>query len=213
MHYFRYKLDHDFGLAPNPFWGTMSLAVCKGDIRINKNLQIGDWIIGTGSKRLKKDKRLIYAMRVEEKLTFDDYWNDPRFQCKKPILNGSLVQMYGDNIYHTDVNSVNIIQEPCAHSNQDMTPNNIHCKRDVKGMFVLLSKHFYYFGNSCPLIPNSMVNLCCTSRNFIYKKDINDDQLKAFTDWIEKNYDIGIHGEPINWKIYNLPELGVYDND
>ena len=34
--------------------------------------------------------------------SFDQYYNDPRFQCKKPIKNGSLVQMYGDNVYHTD---------------------------------------------------------------------------------------------------------------
>ena len=30
MHCFRYKLNHDYGLAPNPFGGVMTLAVCKG---------------------------------------------------------------------------------------------------------------------------------------------------------------------------------------
>ena len=44
MHCFRYKLDHDYGLAPNPFGGVITLAVCKGDIRRNKNLDVGDWI-------------------------------------------------------------------------------------------------------------------------------------------------------------------------
>lgn len=48
MNCFRYKIEHDFGFAPNPFHGTLSLATCKGDIRKNKNLQLGDWIVGLG---------------------------------------------------------------------------------------------------------------------------------------------------------------------
>lgn len=39
MHCFRYKLNHDYGLAPNPFGGVMTLAVCKGDIRKIRILQ------------------------------------------------------------------------------------------------------------------------------------------------------------------------------
>lgn len=65
MHCFRYKLNHDYGLAPNPFGGIMTLAVCKGDIRRNKNLAVGDWIIGTGSKKMNMLNQLIYAMRVD----------------------------------------------------------------------------------------------------------------------------------------------------
>lgn len=90
MHCFRYKLDHDYGLAPNPFGGVMTLAVCKGDIRKNKNLAVGDWIIGTGSKRMNMLNQLIYAMRVEGWMTFDEYWNDSKYAFKKPVLNGSL---------------------------------------------------------------------------------------------------------------------------
>ena len=58
---FSYKIEHDFGLAPNPFWGVMTLAVCKGKIRRHKKLQIGDWIIGTGSQKLKNLNHIIYA--------------------------------------------------------------------------------------------------------------------------------------------------------
>ena len=84
MNMFSYKLDHDYGLAPNPFGGYCTLAVCKSAIRSNKNLQIGDWIIGTGSAKLKNLYHLIYAMRLEEKITFQNYWEDERFQYKKP---------------------------------------------------------------------------------------------------------------------------------
>lgn len=101
MNCFRYKIEHDFGFAPNPFHGTLSLATCKGDIRKNKNLQLGDWIVGLGSKSMGNLHHIVFAMKVEEKLTFDQYWNDARFLCKKPNLNGSLIEIYGDNVYHT----------------------------------------------------------------------------------------------------------------
>lgn len=211
MHCFRYKLDHDYGLAPNPFGGIMTLAVCKGDIRRNKNLEIGDWIIGTGSKKLKLLNHLIYAMKVEGKMTFDKYWNNPDFKFKKPVLNGSLVQMYGDNIYHTDPKTGEIIQEPCAHSKKDNSVNEDHLKRDWKGQFVLYSKHFYYFGDKCPLIPKELRFICCPYRNYSFK-DVNDDFVIEFVNWLEDNYTIGIHGDPINWKQFNLPKLNIYDD-
>ena len=211
MHCFRYKLDHDYGLAPNPFGGIMTLAVCKGDIRRNKNLEIGDWIIGTGSKKLKLLNHLIYAMKVEGKMTFDEYWNTPDFKFKKPVLNGSLVQMYGDNIYHTDPKTGEIIQEPCAHSKKDNSVNEDHLKRDWKGQFVLYSKHFYYFGDKCPLIPKELRFICCPYRNYSFK-DVNDDFVIEFVNWLEDNYTIGIHGDPINWKQFNLPKLNINDD-
>lgn len=211
MHCFRYKLDHDYGLAPNPFGGIMTLAVCKGDIRRNKNLEIGDWIIGTGSKKLKLLNHLIYAMKVEGKMTFDEYWNNPDFKFKKPVLNGSLVQMYGDNIYHTDPKTGEIIQEPCAHSKKDNSVNEDHLKRDWKGQFVLYSKHFYYFGDKCPLIPKELRFICCPYRNYSFK-DVNDDFVIEFVNWLEDNYTIGIHGDPINWKQFNLPKLNINDD-
>ena len=33
MNCFRYKIEHDYGFAPNPFHGTLSLAACKGQLR------------------------------------------------------------------------------------------------------------------------------------------------------------------------------------
>lgn len=211
MHCFRYKLDHDYGLAPNPFGGVITLAVCKGDIRRNKNLDVGDWIIGTGSKKLKLLNHIIYAMRVEGKMTFDEYWNSPDFEFKRPVLNGSLVQMYGDNIYHTDQETGEIIQEPCAHSKDDNSANEDHLKRDWKGQFVLYSHHFYYFGDNCPLIPKELRHICCSYRNYSFK-DVDDDFIKKFIDWLENNYTIGIHGDPINWRQYNLSKLNIYND-
>lgn len=83
MKCFRYKLEHDYGFAPNPFNGFLTLATCKGFVRKNKNLDIDDWVIGLGSVAMHNLNHLIFAMQVEEKLTFDQYWNDQRFDVKK----------------------------------------------------------------------------------------------------------------------------------
>ena len=137
MNFFSYVVEHDYGLAPNPFGGYCTLAVCKPGIRKNKNLKIGDWIIGTGSKKLNRLNHLIYAMKVEEKITFEEYWNDRRFRFKRPIVNGSLVQMYGDNFYHKDEQTQEWIQEAgieqpssgFVHSVMDAIELNAHTSK------------------------------------------------------------------------------------
>lgn len=205
---FAYKLDHDFGLAPNPFWGVMTLAVCKGQIRNNKNLKIGDWIVGSGSKQLKMLNHLIYAMRVDEKITFDAYWEDPRFEIKRPEMKGSLAQIYGDNFYHTVDDKV--IQETSAHNFDNGQPNPIHAQRDANGKYVLISNHFYYFGDKAPEIPQELRGVCCNARGYHYR-DISDELKATFIKWLEDNYDLGIHGEPINWQQYKRPAMGIPD--
>lgn len=162
MNCFRYKIEHDWGFAPNPFHGTLSLATCKADIRMNKNLKVGDWVVGFGSKSMQNLGKLIYAMKVEEILTFDQYYDDPRFQCKKPVKTGSLVQMYGDNVYHTDKSkhpTRKYIQDECAHSHDDGSFYKEHYDRDTKSDKVLLSKTFYYFGDHCIDIPKEFEQL------------------------------------------------------
>lgn len=209
MHLFSYRVEHDFGLAPNPFGGTISFAVCRGDIRSNKFMQIGDWLVGTGSVSMKNVGRLIYAMKVEEIISFDEYWNDPRFQYKKPYLKGTLVQMYGDNFYHTV--DERMVQESSAHSNPDLEQRIKLYNKDVKGKRVLLSKTFYYFGDNCPLIPAELQTICSSGRAYKYKK-ITEEQIKSFVSWLESNYTVGIHGDPCNWKEFKLPKLDIYDD-
>lgn len=212
MNCFRYKLEHDYGFAPNPFHGTLSLATCKGDIRNNKNIQIGDWIIGLGSVAMGNLNHLLFAMKLEEKITFDEYWEDDRFQCKKPVLKGSLVQMYGDNVYHTDPETGVVVQENCAHSNEDGTINKRHYDRDVAGKYVLLSKNFYYFGDHAPLIPEEFAYIYDVARSLkFWDLAGEDERIQSFVDWIENNFGKGIHGDPCNWREYNLPEMDIYE--
>ena len=220
MNCFRYKIEHDWGFSPNPFHGTLSLATCKADIRGNRALQIGDWIIGFGSMAMNNLGKLVYAMKVEEILTFDQYYDDPRFQCKKPVKNGSLVQMYGDNVYHTDksLNPVRkYIQDECAHSHKDGSFYQEHYDRDTKSDKVLLSRTFYYFGDNCIDIPQeySYIRLGENDmRGNMTYLDLQgeDEKIEAFANWLESTYGKGIHGDPCNWKEFNLPKLKIYED-
>jgi hypothetical protein len=66
---YSYKVARDFGFAPNPFYGLCTLATCKPNIR--KAAQVGDWVVGTGSKPNRLEGRLVFAMEVSETLAFD----------------------------------------------------------------------------------------------------------------------------------------------
>ena len=199
MAYYSYKIDHDYGLAPNPFGEYCTLAVCKPRIRRNKNLKLGDWIIGTGSTKLSNLHHLIFLMKVEEKITMEEYWRSPRFQYKKPIINGSLVQMYGDNFYHRKRGTKKWIQENSAHSLEEGKTNKEHLKRDTGGKNVLISRTFYYFGSNSFLIPKRFIEICCEGRD-MKGPSIPVDLADRFVQFVANKYAVGIHGDPINWK-------------
>lgn len=141
-----YAITRDYGFAPNPFFGLCTLATCKP--RIRKQARVGDWILGVGGAGLRKHaKKAIFLMRVSEKITFQNYWEDSRFANKKPLRNGSRVRMVGDNIYHKDKDG-NWLQEDSHHSNEDGTTNQYNLTRDTgKTSFVLVSDCFIYFGS------------------------------------------------------------------
>lgn len=80
MKLYQYVMTCDTGLAPNPYHGYCTLALCEPQIR--RTAQVGDWIIGLGSVSAGLGRRLAYAMQVSETLSFEEYWDDPRFECK-----------------------------------------------------------------------------------------------------------------------------------
>lgn len=143
---YTYTITRDFGFAPNPFHGFCSLATCKP--RIRKAARIGDWVMGIGGASLGAAKRkCIFLMKVTEKSGFQNYWSDRRFSLKKPLRNGSRVQMLGDNIYHKGPDG-SWIQEDSHHSNPDGSPNLVNVERDTEHSDqVLISNYFIYHGS------------------------------------------------------------------
>jgi hypothetical protein len=122
MTIYSYKIPRDFGFAPNPFYSICTLATCKPNIR--QRAVIGDWILGFGSSACgsKLCGKVIYAMKVEKKITFNEYWQGAEYQVKKPVMNGSLKQNYGDNIYHTQ--NGRWLQADSHHSLPNGSENN-----------------------------------------------------------------------------------------
>lgn len=150
----------DTGFAPNPFHGITTLATCKWQIRKIKKIIENEnlYLAGFTSKKLCNEEvgseRLIYIMKVTEKLLFKDYFIDPRFNCKKPSLeNESLITRVGDNIYEpTEHPEVFIQLENYQHDCGNM-------EEDLKGEYVLISDYFYYFGLGAIAIDNLGINI------------------------------------------------------
>jgi hypothetical protein len=180
-----YVVDRDFGFAPNPFHGSCTLATCKSVIR--KTASVGDWVFGLGGRNLKATGKCIYAMKVTQKLTYNDYWLDPTFLDKRPVRNGSKTMMLGDNIYYYDEDTFKWMQAHSHHSNPDGSINTSNVENDTKSDKILISRHFYYFGSSAPIIPENILQELgyANGRNhrvFDYNSAVN------LVNWVETTY-------------------------
>lgn len=184
---FVYIVARDYGFAPNPFGKYCTLGTCKPKIR--KSAQIGDIIIGLSSK--STGYKLIYAMKVSEKITFNNYWSDARFQYKKPVMNGSLIKTFGDNIYcHKDGNW---FQADSHHSLEDGQANLLNLKTDTQTDTVLISIDFFYFGINQVAIPRDLKQGITVGRSH---RKIDEDKANAIWTWLESKYSKGINGDP-----------------
>lgn len=161
---YSYVVARDYGFAPNPFNGILTLAACKPVIR--KGADVGSFVIGFTNK--ENGNKLLYMMKVSEVCTFDQYWKDSRFLCKRPTMNGSLKSMYGDNIYHHD-NDGKWIQEDSHHSLSKGVLNIENLQRDTGSTdHVLISNEFFYFGKNAVDIPKR--HLVCLHKHIGQKK-------------------------------------------
>lgn len=192
MKCYSYVVRRDYGFAPNPFGGYCTLATCKPNIR--NSAIIGDWVIGTGSSDYNASKKLVYAMCVSEKMHFNEYWRDKRFAYKKPVINGSLKQMYGDNIYHFEEDDDEWYQANSHHSNSDGTVNIYNRDRDLKSKYVLISNEFWYFGKNAVSIPDEFINICKKGPG--HRSDFSENYISRFLGWIQENYERGYSGSP-----------------
>ena len=192
MRLFSYLVARDYGFAPNPFFEVCTLATCKPQIR--SAAQVGDWVVGTGSKSQGRESHLVFAMKVTETMTFNDYWHDDRFQCKKPNLAGSRKQAFGDNIYHSDGNG-GWHQANSHHSYADGQPNKSNIRRDTGVDCILLSDRFLYFGSCGPEIPGH-IDIC--KRGPGHRCHFPDRVVNSFFNWL-CSLEYGFHAPPGDW--------------
>jgi Nucleotide modification associated domain 2 len=198
MRLYSYVVRFDVGFAPNPFQGVCSLATCKQDIR--ERAAVGDWIFGWSSASGGKESTLVYAMRVDEIVSYDEYWNDPRFDEKRPTMRGSRKQAFGDNIYHRSGRG-EWIQQDSRHSLADGSPNPDHIARDTKSERVLLGREFVYFGGDGLAAPEALRS--SFGRDTVhagrgYSVNFAPDQMEAAISWA-RSLEPGLRGRPSHW--------------
>ena len=196
---FSYKVVYDIGFAPNPFHGGCTLATCKPKIR--KLAVSGDWIVGVGAAGNRRAGQLVYAMEVGEKLTFEEYWEDARFQRKKVDRHGSLKYRYGDNVYHRDVGGA-WVQVDSRHSLDDGTPNEQHLARDTGSNAVLVASRFTYWGAIGPQIPSALrdwngIDLAEPGRDITYRS-YTTEMIEHAVAWFT-SLEPGYQAEPADW--------------
>lgn len=176
MKAYSYVVEHDNGDAPNPYFDFCTLCRCKyrsqptGRKNIVELADEGDWVIGTGgaSDRSAGHGKLVYAMRVDEKVSRGEYFADSRFAKKKSVKGGTYEQTRGDNV----------------------CPSNDFERHD---QFALISEHFYYFGASAILIPKKFEQFEKKGPGFRY---VDLAEFGRFLEWLETKYKPGKQGEP-----------------
>lgn len=177
----------DAGLAPNPFHGYCTTAVCTPSHR-NAQLRPGDWLIGHSPRA--DGNRLVYAMHLAEVLTMDQYFHDVRFQAKKPKPAGALDEQCGDNLYFRDSGRWKRLPSRFHNSSAAFQKD---VGKNLKGRPVFIARKFYYFGENSVAIPAQLERVILKRQGIHYPKG---DLPVKFVTWLQANYAPGIFGQP-----------------
>lgn len=170
---------------------------------IRGTARVEDWVLGTGSADKGRSGRAIYAMRVQETMTFSEYWVDPRFARKRPDLRASQKIAFGDNIYRPD-GSGGWRQLDSHHSLHDGSPNPLNLVADTATDRVLVSQDFIYWGRDGPTVPAHLrsfgarhEDLCCRTQG--HRCRFDEGLAAAAVAWFESFADRGLQGRPADW--------------
>ena len=195
---YSYVVKIDDGFAPNPFYGFCTLATCKPNIR--RHAQIGDWILGTGSTQKQRQGTLVYAMRVTEKMTHDDYWREQRFEDNRPDLRQSIRKSRGDNIYHCNLETGEWIQEDSCHTKGHGLANQDHISRDTKSDYVLISEDFIYKGGGPAIVIPELDGVTVIHQSRNHKNGFSEATVNSFIDWVRSLGEWGYCHAPLEWQ-------------
>jgi len=196
MELYSYIVAEDTGFSPNPFWGHCTLACCKPVIR--RTAEVGDWVVGLSRK--SAGNRVVFAMEVDDVLSYADYFRDERFAAKIPDFNkGKVIYKCGDNIYkpliHEPLTNDDFYQQQSMHSEEQGPEENFDTKmHDLKGKNALISKTFQYFGSNGPELPRYLHELKVGRGH----KKFSQEVAMKFQSFIA-SYPMGINGPPKKW--------------
>jgi hypothetical protein len=200
---YSYVVRFDDGAAPNPFWGTCTLTICKPAIR--RVAQPGHWIVGIGSKSVRLQDgsfadfagSVVYAMKVTAKMTLEEYddhcrqflvgkipfWESPDWRLR-----------LGDCVYDYS-NGGEPLMRDAVHDESART-------KDLNGKNALLSTHFYYFGLAAQPLPPTLKPIVWQGRNHRVVDDVA--MIERFEQWIS-TFELN--------RIYADPQLRYWYDD
>ena len=175
---YSYTIPYDDGAAPNPYWGTLTLAICKPVIR--RTAEIGDWIVATGSKNSPIgdiQNSIVYVMEISNKMTMQEY----DIHCRKelpnkiPNIESDDKRLHvGDCIYDFSSDQSGTLRSSVHDLGNKDT--------DLGGKNVLLSNHFYYFGDHPLFLPEKFQ--CIIKPNQGHKSKSNSNIVEEFIEWV-----------------------------
>ncbi len=209
-----YRMTHDSGFAPNPFHGFCTLAACTPN-HMRANLGAGDVIVGVESdvligKRRGKlgatstlDRCIVYYMLIDERLTLDQYFTDPRFANKK-ILPGNpstatYEQRCGDNVYYHDEEGQWRWLPGHEHDDDKGTEITETISKDIEGNRVFIGKTFYYFGDAAVPLPEYLIQHVPRKQGMQYYEGPLRDLDEYISTQAARLGKLGVIGEPIDW--------------
>ncbi len=122
---YSYVVDHDHGFAPCPFGGFCTLAKCKYGSHKRNIVEMadeGDWIAGTGGVKDESagHGKLIYAMRVDEKIPLADYcqhYNGRRIDAVPVKHMSDRYALLSYHYFYFGRNAIDISKIPRKHLN------------------------------------------------------------------------------------------------
>ncbi len=179
MTLYSYCLRFDDGAAPNPYWGVCTLAICKPAIR--RTAKKGDWVVGLGSTHSPIgdiSRAVVYAMKVTEILSMAEYDDYTRSELTRKIPdwgNTDFRRRVGDSIYDYGAG-----QEPTLRAGVHLETNRA---TDLGGCSVLVSNHFFYFGDKPVHLPEELMPIVHRTQG--HKSLANAQYEEPFVDWIE----------------------------
>jgi hypothetical protein len=195
---FSYCIPVDDGAAPNPFWELCTLAICKPAIR--RVAKKGDWVVGTGSVDSPIGNisgKVVYAMRVSEKKTMRGYdqFTSSELPNKIPQMDhDDRRRRCGDSIY--DFSTFPPSPRPSVHGEGDRDT-------DLGGRYVLLSDHFFYFGDQPVALPETLLGIVKQGQG--HRSGDNSKYVDDFVNWIHSmGYSPAtLVGKPQTWSQSN----------
>jgi hypothetical protein len=190
-----YTMTSDSGFAPHVGDGWISLACCAAPTR--EHTRVGSFVLGVSGKTMRgvPFHTPIFLMQVDEKLTFDEYFNDERFRGR------------ADNIYFKGEDG-DYVQDKDRRHLKDKRYRRMHSDENdaEKSRHVLLSRHFYYFGDCWrrgdSRLTEEMEKLCervgfkYTVGGHYKKVRMDNRFVQRFLRYIIRNYRVGKNGEP-----------------